>query len=72
MAYRGLSRADLCQAIHLSASSYYNRINGTRAWLADEVADAARALGVPVQTLFDGLPGISEDKRAQRGLPSTA
>lgn len=58
MHYRGVTRADLCRAVNLSSSSYYNRLNGSRAWTAAEVADAARLLGVPVQTLYEGLPGV--------------
>lgn len=66
MAYRNVSRAELCQATHMSRGSYYNRMNGSRAWSAAEVADAAKALGVPVQTLYDGLPLDGGDGRARR------
>lgn len=55
MTLRGVDRFYMCQRLGFSQSAYYTRINGETPWLADEVARAARALGVPVATLYDGL-----------------
>ena len=55
MHYRGVSRDELCDATGLSTSSYYNRIKGSRAWTATEVAAVAHLLGVGIDVLYSGL-----------------
>lgn len=51
-------RADtgvLARAMGISRNSYYNRVNGEKAWHARDVARAAAFFGVPITDFYDGV-----------------
>lgn len=55
-------RADtgaLARAMGISRNSYYNRINGEKAWHARDVYRAASFFGCSIQDIYDGTVRIS-------------
>lgn len=65
--YRGASRTDMARELGFSRSAFFARLNGTSHWSAEEVQRLADYLSVPVQTLFDGLPGIAQSSGQESG-----
>lgn len=54
IAFTGMPAGVFREAVGLSRSTYYNKINGDTPWTADEVAHIAEVLGVSILDLYNG------------------
>jgi hypothetical protein len=57
LAGRGLRPVDVAPKLGMSVTSIYNKLNGTRAWTAAEVAALADLFQISVNDLYTGLSG---------------
>lgn len=62
LAIRGMPWTQFAAEVGMTKATYFGRMRGDRGpWTAQEVAQAAEVLGVPIETLFTG---IQVDRRA--------
>ena len=68
IAYAGVSRTAIAQAIGLDKASFSRSIAGNRQWKASEIIDIASALDIPVSYLME--PRRPNDAPNQGGRPT--